>query len=96
MCSNEELRSMCDHYSTTVGECNCSDNKHESANFEIDIPCCHLFIWIVEFETSFLPSTADKFISDRTFLMNSGWIVESFGVDEYRLFNDPKIVTLRI
>ena len=41
MCSNEELQSMCDHYGTTVGECNCSDNKLESANFEIDIPCCH-------------------------------------------------------
>ena len=41
MYSNEELQSMCDHYGTTVGECNCSDNKLESSNFEIDIPCCH-------------------------------------------------------
>lgn len=42
--------SLCDHYKTDIKNCLCSDNKLESANFRIDIPCFHRLLFGAEFE----------------------------------------------
>ena len=36
-----ELDKMCTFYSTTMMQCKCGENKLESANFNLDIPCHH-------------------------------------------------------
>lgn len=41
MYSDDELQKMCHYYHTTLDECLCSDNKLESSNYEIDLPCFH-------------------------------------------------------
>ena len=51
MYSDEELVKMCDYYHTTIDSCLCSENKLESANFELDLPCCHRLFKGKEFPT---------------------------------------------
>lgn len=37
----EEIRSMCVHYQTSIDSCLCSENKIESSNYKLDLPCFH-------------------------------------------------------
>ena len=41
---------MCAHYKTTVETCLCSENKVESSNYKLDLPCFHRIFLGARFE----------------------------------------------
>ena len=47
---SEDLISMCAHYKTTSETCLCSENKVESSNYKLDLPCFHRIFMGTRFE----------------------------------------------
>ncbi|KAK8837682.1 hypothetical protein M9Y10_036217 [Tritrichomonas musculus] len=55
MFSDDEMNKMCSYYQTNVDSCLCSENKLESSNFGLDLPCSHRIFKGKEFPA--LPET---------------------------------------